>query len=826
MWNFPSEFKWFGIAFFLTAIIPNSVDASLTLEGKWAAGPCEIVDSDGSYAFFNAGINLIIADISDPASPVVRGEFQFPVSLTGIEVSDRYAFVLLGEYGLRVLDVSDPTSPVEVGGLEATNSATNIVMNGDTAYLIDGGLRILDVSDPASPTQIGFHEAWGTAATISDNLLFLVGGSMGLLVFDVSNPMAPQPMGSFHPDPSIDFEDIVVKGQRAYVCANGNHLFGIDISNPNDPTYFISEYRHIYDWATRLCLVDGNLWVVGRTGLTVFELQDPSIMPFVQEHFEPLREGRAIAANGDLGFVSEYQNGLAVFESTGSGIPVRVGGSDTRGIPKDIATFHAFACLAMGDRGLHIIDVTQPEFIIEVAGLESLRADAVHVSGHYAYVLGGDLSIVDLSDPANPVVMGQIPFPDARYISVHGGFAYMSGGSYPLMIADVSDPANPMEIYSAPLRFKVTHGRVAVADDYTFVPFSPWNWYSGVTITNVSNPGDPTFAGAVKETQVSGITARGDELFLVDVGLRVMNVSNPEFPIDLGTLAIDGCHGDLAVEGKTAYVAAGGIFAIDISDYSMMEVTEHYDTGSGAVAVAAVGEIVLLADTDEGLLVFRDGGTESQEVVVDIKPGDDDNRVNCGNRHGLIPVAILSDNDFDALSIDHTTVRFGPGEAREAHTNRHGPIRHEEDVDRDGDLDLVFHFRLAETGIQCGDTEVTLTGENFDGQAIIGGDMIQTFSNGFMEDSPDREIRITPNPFNPQTTISFYTDEPQQVRLAVYDLRGRRVAELTDQQYQVGEHSVEWRGRDASGRAVPSGEYFFRIEIGSQVEIRKAMLLR
>ncbi len=87
-------------------------------------------------------------------------------------------------------------------------------------------------------------------------------------------------------------------------------------------------------------------------------------------------------------------------------------------------------------------------------------------------------------------------------------------------------------------------------------------------------------------------------------------------------------------------------------------------------------------------------------------------------------------------------------------------------------------------------------------------------------------LTCKPNPFNPQTKISFYADKPEHIRLAVYDIRGRLVAELTDQQYQAGEHSVEWRGRDSAGHSVPSGEYFFRVEIGGQVETRKAMLLR
>src|SRR6185503_6272930 len=89
----------------------------------------------------------------------------------------------------------------------------------------------------------------------------------------------------------------------------------------------------------------------------------------------------------------------------------------------------------------------------------------------------------------------------------------------------------------------------------------------------------------------------------------------------------------------------------------------------------------------------------------------------CRHRHGLVTAAILSRPGFDARTVDPATVQLG--RAEEIHRNKHGVIRHLEDVDRDGDLDLVLHFDFDDTGLDCDDDRTPLTGRTFDGQRIV-----------------------------------------------------------------------------------------------------------
>ncbi len=83
-----------------------------------------------------------------------------------------------------------------------------------------------------------------------------------------------------------------------------------------------------------------------------------------------------------------------------------------------------------------------------------------------------------------------------------------------------------------------------------------------------------------------------------------------------------------------------------------------------------------------------------------------------------------------------------------------------------------------------------------------------------------------PNPFNPETKISFVLEKDAVVSLDVFDILGRRVNTLASGQLPVGSYDYVWHGIDANGRQSPSGVYFYRLTAGEKSITRKMTLLK
>lgn len=166
---------------------------------------------------------------------------------------------------------------------------------------------------------------------------------------------------------------------------------------------------------------------------------------------------------------------------------------------------------------------------------------------------------------------------------------------------------------------------------------------------------------------------------------------------------------------------AGTTITVDTLNGWIGELTWVYDSVSYTLNIATLSDITVE--------VVESG--ETIEVGIDIKPGSAPNPINPASR-GLIPVAILTTDEFDAAGVDPGTVKLAG--ASVAVRGKDGKfMAHLEDIDGDCDFDLVLHFDTQSEGAVWESGEIILTGRTYEelgAQYIEGSDYIKIVPNG------------------------------------------------------------------------------------------------
>ena len=88
------------------------------------------------------------------------------------------------------------------------------------------------------------------------------------------------------------------------------------------------------------------------------------------------------------------------------------------------------------------------------------------------------------------------------------------------------------------------------------------------------------------------------------------------------------------------------------------------------------------------------------------------------------------------------------------------------------------------------------------------------------------QARNFPNPFNPETTISYTLESAGPVKVSVFNLQGQVLQVLYDGNQSAGEHTMRWDGKLANGEAASSGTYLYRIETAGQITTNKMILMK
>ena len=152
----------------------------------------------------------------------------------------------------------------------------------------------------------------------------------------------------------------------------------------------------------------------------------------------------------------------------------------------------------------------------------------------------------------------------------------------------------------------------------------------------------------------------------------------------------------------------------------------------------------------------------------------------------------------------------------------------EPNIDNDGEFDWFvdgvglgkyMYWLVSDTSISVLDSAV-VNGIHYPTITSISSDNRRSIFNDF------RLTQNYPNPFNPETTIEYSVQQSSHVDLKIYNALGQIVRTLVDDHKTTGEYSVIWDGKDNSGKAVPSGNYFYQIEMGDFTSTKKMIYIK
>ena len=91
---------------------------------------------------------------------------------------------------------------------------------------------------------------------------------------------------------------------------------------------------------------------------------------------------------------------------------------------------------------------------------------------------------------------------------------------------------------------------------------------------------------------------------------------------------------------------------------------------------------------------------------------------------------------------------------------------------------------------------------------------------------PNEILSNYPNPFNPETTISFDLPQDSKVNITVYNIKGQKIKTLINEQIQKGKHTTIWYGFDENNKPVSSGIYIYKVKAGTEESIKRMLLLK
>ncbi len=583
---------------------------NVELVSQLGGGGVNCLCISGNYAYINEGDYLRVVNISSPTNLVALGRVRAEAAgARDMCVSGNYVYIAAWGAGLRIIDVSNPNAPQEVGSLRnPPSSAYAVTAQGDYVWVADfsTGIRCINVADPTAPYEVS------------------------------NNRGVPPAEEGWHPYPGA--RGVEVQGDYLYVIENWlseedyppwtqwTGYYGLwNIYNVSDPSLFT-----LVNWAIvsgmgypspkRLVIQGNYAFIAAAGGVYVYEI--PAVGNpnwYFDMLSDPLWEGPSellsIFVSGNYVYAGDSSGTgrVTVLNWTNPSDP-EVGSFNTPGVPSDIWVSGSYVYVATGTSGLRVYEV---KFTPSFSAVEKdnytpscMGVLGVDVSGDYAYLAGGEFSVVNVSDPIYPTLVGDCALPDEGHmVRISGNYAFVAADTAGLRVINISDPTDPYEVDSCDTPGEARD--VFLLGDYAYVA----DGTAGLRIIDISTPSSPSEVGFFDTSgadfentgDIHGVFVRGDYAYVASPDyqppthstLRVIDVSDPTAPVQVAKLYTGGEPRRVFVSGDLAYLTSGyTFFVIDISDPTAPQVIGSCTELRNDAQVIVSGNFAYLAGYD------------------------------------------------------------------------------------------------------------------------------------------------------------------------------------------------------------------------------------
>lgn len=695
----------------------------------------------------------------------------------GVAALGEYAYLASFSAGMYVVSIADPANPLIAGSVAIPEIAYDVAVRWPYAYVVDlnSGLSVVDVNDPHAPTRLlrRVIPNVGYAAEIDGDYLYAV-GEYKMVVLSLANPAVPDSVSQWLGN---GFKDVDVQGGYAYLVSASAGLVIVDVGNPAAPV------------AAGTLSVPGGAW--------------------------------SVAVGAGYAYVGDGNGGLHVVDIGDPANPQDLGTVDLPTKAVDLAVSGNCVMAADQTSGLQIVDVTIPQSPRILVAAQTSNSQGVVTAGDVIYLADGEvgLTIFDRSCLVGVVASFEVlpatgPVPlDAQFLASYSStidtwvwdFGDGTGGSSPAEIHEYAIPgtydvslrvsnafqADSVSVQSAVVaRHAVTQGNGAfhfdgfgeylrVPDDASLDLDSDW------TIECWHRPYTPLESDKLRVLVSKGYNATNSKQYLV--GWRN----------DTSGLGYAGLYVLISSNGADS----GSRTAL--WPYTFEVGQEYY---VAVRYVQAAGEVeVYVNGVSQGV---RGGYLTS---VYD-GPGD----LQIGAQGGANCYCGM----IDEVRVSNVA---RSGDAFSQHYTTRSPLA--------VDAETVSLWHLDGDAGSVGKVKNEVASPALDVVAI--GDPLAASGYSDIPSAVEEVPVVTyalhtsaPNPFNPYTSIRYDLPRDSRVRLRVFDVAGRLVRTLLDENKQAGLHSVTWDGRDNAGQRAASGIYFCRMEAGEYMGTTRMCLVK